>query len=96
MATTVKGTAHCPECGAQQDVKHDGRKFFITCVECKTMTSYQSKIAKVRIERKMVPLDLEPEASEIIEAEKQPAKEKLPARPMRASSSFLDDFADLF
>ena len=66
MATEIRGKANCPECGEQQDVKHDGRKFFITCTACKTMTSYQSKIAKARIENKMIPLDIKPVAPEII------------------------------
>ena len=92
MPTTIKGTSKCPECGSEQNVKHDGRKFFITCTDCRTMTSYQSKEAKARIEKRLKPVDPPPEAPETI-----PAKPKrLPPTPARVSGGFLDAFNDMF
>ena len=50
----VKGKASCPECGAaDQDVKYDGRKYYIHCAECRTTTTYQSKSAQARVLKKI-------------------------------------------
>ncbi len=56
------------------------------------MTSYQSKLAKARIEKKLTPIASEPESKASIE----PEKPKLPPTPARANDSFLDAFAELF
>ena len=50
---TVKGRCECPECGSTQDLKHDGRKFFISCTDCGTLIHYQSKKARLRAENKL-------------------------------------------
>jgi len=96
---TIKGQAPCPECGSTQDVKHDGRKFYIPCTECRTMTSYQSKAAKERIEKKLVPVDPVPETPETIEKEKpkEPPKKPRMAKPANATTgSFFDSLNELF
>ena len=54
MAKTTIGYAHCPECDSVQAVQSDGLKNFINCTECKTFTNYQSKVAKQRIEDKLL------------------------------------------
>ena len=95
MASVIKGHATCPECGSKQEVKHDTRKFYINCAECRTMTSYQSKAAQARIlERMTVATDepqlKEPETKKIISSEPRPAK------PARANDSFFDALNDLF
>lgn len=96
MATTIKGTSPCPECGSTQNVKHDGRKFFITCTDCRTMTSYQSKEAKARIEKRLVPVDPLPEQSETIEPTKTEKAPRLAPTPVRVSGSFFDSLNELF
>jgi len=96
MATTVKGTSKCPECGSEQNVKHDGRKFFITCTHCRTMTSYQSKEAKARIEKCIKPIDPKPEAVKTIEAKQAETKPKLPPTPARVPGGFFDVLNDMF
>ena len=60
MASVIKGKAKCPECGSNQDVKHDGRKFYINCSECRTMTNYQSKVAQARVLERMTVEPKEP------------------------------------
>ena len=93
MPTTIKGTSKCPECGSEQSVKHDGRKYFISCTECRTFTSYQSKAAKERIEKRLKPIDPVPEPTPKIEKEEV---NKYPPRRVRASSGVLDSFDDFF
>ena len=104
---TINGTAPCPECGSKQDVKHDGRKYYINCIDCRTFTNYQSKEAKARILQRLQPIDSVPEAQEILDEENpQPAQEapqettetqpKPPPRKARVFGSLFDDFDELF
>jgi len=81
MPTTIKGHVPCPECQSTQEVKHDGRKYFISCTECKTFTNYQSKIAKARIEGRLTPVD---------------KPERRPPTPAKASGGFLESLNELF
>jgi len=53
MTTSIVGKLPCPDCKSEQDVKHDGRKYFINCGECRTMSTYQSTAAKDRIEQRL-------------------------------------------
>jgi len=57
------------------------------------MTSYQSKEAKARIEKRLKPVDPKPEISVKIEEPKSP---KLRPTPARASGGFLDAFSEMF
>ncbi len=95
MPTVIKGTAPCPECGNTQSVKHDGRKYFITCTDCRTMTSYQSKAAKERIEKRLKPIDPKPETDKKIEF-KDEGKPKPPPTPVRTTGGFFEALNDLF
>jgi len=90
MPTTIKGHAACPECGSTQPAKHDGRKYFINCAECRTMTSYQSKAAQQRLLGKLSPIESEATSTETTTPEPKPYK------PVRASDSVFSNLTDLF
>ena len=65
MPKETKGHANCPECNDTQAVQFDGRKYFISCTNCRTFTSYQSKEAKARIQQRLTPITTpEPEPQE--------------------------------
>jgi len=89
MATTIKGTSPCPECGSTQSVKSDGRKYFIHCTECKTFTHYQNKDAKKRIEAKIIPIEAPetPPETNKTKTEQAPVKPKLTPTPASVSKS---------
>jgi len=71
MPKEIKGHADCPECHAHQPVQFDGKKYFISCTDCRTFTSYQSKEAKARIQNRLVPI-IEPEPKPEEQSEEQP------------------------
>ncbi len=92
MATTIKGHVACPECNSTQPVKHDGRKYFINCAECRTFTSYQSKAAQARLLNKLTPVV---DKAEQPEEKAQPPQEKSTPKihkPVNASDSVFDLF----
>lgn len=75
----VIGHTPCPECGETNEVIHDGRKHYIRCVACQTITSYQSKAAKARLLAKLhaeaepeIPENPEPELPEAFEPARIP------------------------
>ncbi len=103
MATTIAGQLPCPDCKSEQDVKSDGRKYFINCTECRTMSTYQSKAAKTRIEKRLFPgSEPEPEPEAITPKDDTPEPEtpvKPVPTPARANDSsgifsFLNDLFD--
>ncbi len=102
MATTIKGQATCPECGSVQEVKHDGRKYYISCTECRTFTNYQSAVAKARIENRLTPLAVQekPETTEKTKETGEPKKAKEKPKPtptpVRTPGGFFDAFNELF
>ncbi len=67
------GQTTCPECGSEETVMHDGRKYYIKCSSCGALINYQSNAAKARIEAKLKPVNDEPtepeEVKDIPEAE---------------------------
>jgi len=88
MATEIKGNAPCPDCNSIQPVKYDGRKYFINCSECRTLTSYQSKVAKARIEQR---LQLNKPEPDVPTPDKQTVTEPKPVR----SPSFWESLGEL-
>ncbi len=96
MPTTIKGQAACPECGSTQPVKHDGRKYFINCAECKTMTNYQSKTAQQRLLGKLTPTATESSPNEKEKPEEKPAAQPKLYKPVRATDSLINALSELF
>ena len=93
MPKTTKGHANCPECNDTQAVQFDGKKYFISCTNWRTFTSYQSKTAIERIQQRLAPIaepetppEPQPERVESTPAIKTNAK---PYKPV-ATKSFLD------
>jgi len=82
MATTIKGKLPCPDCGSIEEVKHDGRKYFIHCTACRTYTHYQTKEAQTRLQARLDALmafyktTLEADARKIKEAAEAEARPK--------------------
>jgi len=62
------------------------------------MTSYQSKEAKVRIEKRLKPVDTPPEDSETLSTTTTPESisPKYPPTPARVNTGFFDNLNDLF
>jgi len=93
MPKEVKGHANCPECQTHQAVQFDGKKYFISCTDCRTFTSYQSKEAKARIQNRLIPV-IEPvnepkEKSEPVQGTPEIKTNAQPYRPVR-TPSFLE------
>lgn len=101
MTAKIIGHAPCPECGDNQSVKFDSKKYFISCTSCRTFTSYQSKEAKGRIKNRLTPLP-EREEAEASAIEDQPEstegtpKIKTNGKPYKPveTQSFIDALAE--
>jgi len=83
--THIIGQRPCPSCGSEQDIKDDGRKYYLSCKDCGTMTHYQSKAAKARIESELFNAQQEAKAPEDNreETEESTVKEKAPKAPKK-------------
>ncbi len=93
MPTTIKGQSKCPECGSIQPVKYDGRKYFINCAECRTMTTYQSKAAQQRLLNKLAPGKEETPAPE---TEPEPTNKPKTYKPSHAPDGLLGILDEIF
>ena len=95
MAMEIKGQLPCPDCGSIQAVKGDVRKYMINCQECGTLTSYQSKAAKARIEKRLAAPEKPPEKQP--ENKPEPPKEEPQTPTPKKSVGLLQSlFDDLF
>jgi hypothetical protein len=92
------GNATCPECGHNETVMSDGRKFYIKCgaESCRTFTNYQAKPAKARIQKRLTGLGPEPESEPVKKPDPPPKQPEKTEVTTKRSSSFFDSLEDIF